>query len=95
MLEITYQLSQKGSDCEIIEEGIQFYGRSYLAIGFIAHHGPELDSGHYTSLMKSENSWWHCNDDRCHKVTDESAMLRDIRGGPKFTSYVLMYKATN
>ena len=92
------KMSQGSKEVKVIAkvdvpECLEFHGRRYEVIGVLTHHGRRVDRGHYTIFTKSANQWWHCNDHVCHKVMDNCAMFRAIRGATKFTGYVLIYKA--
>ena len=51
----------------------------------IINRSGNLNSGHYTCLVKDGEMWWHCNDKAVVRVN-----LDDIN---KSLSYVLFYQA--
>lgn len=36
--------------------------KQYQIIGMIIHHGQSMDSGHYSSIIKSPTGWMYCDD---------------------------------
>lgn len=65
------------------EDGIIDFSRAYdlpegqlqySATSFICHHGEFADGGHYTSYVKKEGQWFHCNDHLVEAVSTEEAM---------------------
>ena len=61
-----------------------FCSRKFNLAAVINHSG-NLNSGHYTCLVKDEETWWHCNDKAVVRVN-----LDDIN---KSLFYVLFYQA--
>ena len=51
----------------------------------VINHSGNLNSGHYTCLVKDGETWWHCNDKAVVRVN-----LDDIN---KSLPYVLFYQA--
>ena len=51
----------------------------------VINHSGNLNSGHYTCLVKDGETWWHCNDQAVVRVN-----LDDIN---KLLPYVLFYQA--
>ena len=51
----------------------------------VINHSGNLNSGHYTCLVKDGETWWHCNDKAVVRVN-----LDDIN---KLLPYVLFYQA--
>ena len=72
----------------IIDQEIRFH--LFALQGVIWHEGNSMNSGHYTSTIKLNNTWFICNDTA-------------IRGGGRFvcsnhdyiTPYILLYKKVN
>jgi ubiquitin C-terminal hydrolase len=46
----------------MIDRNIEVLNDVYRLQGVIWHHGVIFDSGHYTSMVKHNNTWYHISD---------------------------------
>jgi hypothetical protein len=58
-------------------------GNKYDLYGIINHFG-DLQSGHYTSIVRTNNKWVRCDDSRCTEIHESSII------SPQ--AYILVYK---
>ena len=76
------------NDGQYVKGTLLYYGvfctRKFNLAAVINHSG-NLNSGHYTCLVKDGEMWWHCNDKAMVRVN-----LDDIN---KLLPYVLFYQA--
>lgn len=68
-----------------IDKEIVINDKKYCLYACLCHHGSS-DNGHYTSSVKSEDTWYVIDDETVHVVADESKRLH-MRN-----AYVLFYK---
>jgi len=60
---------------------------TYQLTGFVAHHGANVLSGHYTAFVRAGASWMHADDDKV-KACSEAAALAATQ---KKDVYILFY----
>ncbi len=64
-----------------IPEKLKFSSSQGTLASFIQHHG-NVNSGHYTAVVKMGSNWFRCNDNQIHKVD----MNKELK-----SSYILFY----
>ena len=59
---VRYHVWQKLRNCVVPSESIILEGVSYRLKSIIQHHGEDINSGHYTTMLHIGNTWVQCND---------------------------------
>ena len=73
----------------IIDQAIRRFDLFALQ-GVISHEGKSMNSGHYTSTIKLNNTWFICNDTAIHGDGRFVCSNNDY-----ITPYILVYKKVN
>ena len=49
------------------EQGLEVENELYMVFALVLHHGSTIQNGHYTTLLRQNDVWWHKDDH--HKTT--------------------------
>ena len=73
-----------------VDNKINIFEDYYLQ-GIIWHHGHTIASGHYTSMVKHNESWYHMNDHHEINVYPNDIVF-ECKKGEERVPYLLIYK---